>query len=37
MIEVYFCTNRGDVVYYTAAVGIVYNDDENEQKFFQHR
>lgn len=29
-----FYTNRGDVVYYTAAVGIVYNDDDNEQKFF---
>eukprot|EP01046_Picozoa_sp_COSAG06_P020603 COSAG06_NODE_1514_length_9226_cov_155.558782_6_plen_157_part_00 len=29
-----FYTHRGDVVYYTAGVGIVYNDDENEQKFF---
>eukprot|EP01044_Picomonas_judraskeda_P018771 COSAG03_NODE_3802_length_1824_cov_1.415652_4_plen_61_part_01 len=31
-----FYTNRGEVVYYTAAVGVVYNDDENEQKFFQY-
>eukprot|EP01047_Picozoa_sp_COSAG01_P010537 COSAG01_NODE_448_length_16920_cov_3570.438143_3_plen_195_part_00 len=29
-----FYTKRGDVVYYTAAVGIVYNDEENVQKFF---
>ena len=25
---------KGHVVYYTAAVGIVYNDEENKQKFF---
>ena len=31
-----FYTDAGDVVYYTAAVGIVYNDDENEQMFFNH-
>lgn len=29
-----FYTSEGDVVYYTAAVGIVYNDETNHQKFF---
>ena len=29
-----FYTSEGDVVYYTAAVGIVYNDETNQQKFF---
>ena len=29
-----FYTKAGDVVYYTAAVGIVYDDDNNRQKFF---
>eukprot|EP01047_Picozoa_sp_COSAG01_P119491 COSAG01_NODE_48199_length_383_cov_0.964789_1_plen_66_part_01 len=29
-----FYSAKGDVVYYTAAVGIVYDDDNNRQKFF---
>ena len=29
-----FYTKRGHVVYYTAAVGIVYDKDLNQQKFF---
>ncbi|MCQ2816774.1 MAG: hypothetical protein MJ252_05855 [archaeon] len=27
-------TNKGDIVYHTAAVGIVYNKEKNTQKFF---
>lgn len=29
-----FYTEKGDIVYYTASVGIVYDDDNNRQKFF---
>ena len=29
-----FYTSAGDVVYYTAGVGIVYNDETNVQRFF---
>ena len=29
-----FYTEKGDICYYTASVGIVYDDDNNRQKFF---